>query len=270
VDARIGAVSGRQHGLITTRQLLDAGLTRSAISQRVGAGRLHPLYRGVYAVGHNRLSQEAKYMAAVLAAGEGAALSHESAAKHWNIWRRNPDGIDVLVPGQRRARRGVRIHRCRALDPRDVTRYRGIPITTVARTLVDLSATLTVHQLANVIHEAAFRNRFSARTTEEAIARAGGRDLTNLHAALQAHASGSAGTRSDLEDAFLTGLETAPRVNTHVEGFEVDFYWPDRNLVVEIDGPGHDRPRIKNEDAYRDAVLDKAGIDVVRIPSGHG
>ncbi len=147
--------------MITTAQLTAAGLGRLGVAKRVRTGRLHPLYRGVYAVGHNRLSQEAKYMAAVLAAGDGAALSNEAAAHHWNVWRRKPSQIDVITPGQRRPRAGIRIHRCRTLDPRDVTRYRGIPITTVPRTLVDLAATLTAAQLANVIHEAAFRNRFN-------------------------------------------------------------------------------------------------------------
>jgi hypothetical protein len=148
-----------------------------------------------------------------------------------------------------------------------VTIYRGIPITTVPRTLVDLATTLTAAQLANVIHEAAFRNRFDEQATRAAISRAAGRPLTNLHAALQAHASGSAGTRSDLEDRFLAQLDSQPLVNTKIE---VDFYWPAENLVVEIDGPGHDRPRTKIQDARRDTVLNRAGIEVVRIPSGHG
>jgi very-short-patch-repair endonuclease len=256
--------------VITTAQLLQAGLSHSGVSKRVKARRLHSLYRGVYAVGHDRLSQEAKWLAAVLAAGPKAVLSHAAAARHWQIWRRRPETIDVLVPGQRRARKGVTVHRARGLDPRDVTTHRGIPITTVPRTLVDLSAQLTPHQLANVIHEAAFRDRFDERATREAIARARGRDLANLHAALQAHASGSAGTRSELEDRFLAQIETQPRVNTHVEGVEVDFYWPDQNLVVEIDGPGHERPRTRAEDARRDARLKSAGIEVVRLPSGNG
>jgi predicted transcriptional regulator of viral defense system len=264
----LAAVAARQHGLVTTAQIAEIGLGRPAISNRVADGRLHPLYRGVYAVGHAKLSQEAKWMAAVLAAGDGAALSHLAAAKHWNIWRRQAPHIDVITPGQRRSRAGVTIHRCRALDPRDVTRHRGIPITTVPRTLVDLATTLTAAQLANVIHEAAFRNRFSAERTQETIKRAAGRDLSNLHTALQAHASGSAGTRSDLEDQFLAETGgTPPMVNTKIE---VDFYWPDENLVVEIDGPGHERPRTKAEDAARDRALEAAGLTVVRIPSGHG
>ena len=210
-------------------------------------------------------------MAAVLAAGEGAVLSHLAAAVHWRIWRRKVTGIDVTVPGQRRTRAGFAIHRCRNLDPRDATIHQGIPITTPARTLVDLAGTLTTHQLANVIHEAAFRNRFDAAKTNEAMARAQGKPLGTLHAALRAHADGSAGTRSELEDRFLeTWTGPTPRVNTKLHGVEVDFHWPDQDLVVEIDGPGHGRPRTKAQDEQRDRDLHENGIRVVRIPSGDG
>jgi predicted transcriptional regulator of viral defense system len=270
-DARIAAVAGRQYGVITTAQLRAASLDDSGISRRVAAGSLHSLYRGVYAVGHNRLPREAQWLAAVLAAGDGAVLSHLAAAVHWNIWRRRWNGIDVLVPGNRRGRTGFRIHRCRNLDKHDTTVRQGIPITTPARTLVDLAGTLTAHRLANVIPEAAFRNRFDEHETTQAMTRANGRQLATLHAALQAHASGSAGTRSDAEDRFLetwTGPE--PRVNTKVHGIEVDLYWPDRDLVVEIDGPGHTRPRTRAGDERRDRDLQENGITVLRIPSGHG
>jgi predicted transcriptional regulator of viral defense system len=271
IDTRIAAVAGRQYGLITSAQLAAAGLDRYGASKRVRTGRLHPLYRGVYAVGHRRLSKEAQWMAAVLAAGEGAVLSHLAAAVHWRIWRRKVTGIDVLVPGNRRARTGFRVHRVRNLDPRDTTTHLGIPITTPARTLVDLAGMLTAPQLANVIHEAAFRNRFDEDKTREAMARAQGRPLSTLHAALQAHATGSAGTRSALEDRFLERWQgPEPRVNTKVHGIEVDFYWPETNLVVEIDGPGHERPRTRAEDAQRDDVLHQAGATVVRIPSADG
>jgi predicted transcriptional regulator of viral defense system len=267
----IAAIAGRQRGLITSAQLAAVGLDTSAVAKRVAAGRLHSLYRGVYAVGHDRLSKEAQWLAAVLAAGEGAALSHLAAAAHWQMWRRRVPQIDVIVPGQRRARVGFRVHRVRNLDPRDVTTHQGIPITTPARTLVDLAQTLTAPQLTNVIHEAAYRNRFDEATTREAMGRARGRDLTTLHTALQAHASGSAGTRSDLEDQFLeTWQGPEPLINTKVQGIEVDMHWPDQNLVIEIDGPGHTRPRTRRDDARRDEILKAAGKTVVRIPSGHG
>jgi predicted transcriptional regulator of viral defense system len=271
IDGRIAAVARRQHGLITTAQLVRAGLTSGAITKRRDTGRLHPLYRGVYAVGHDRLSREGRWLAAVLAAGDGAVLSHLAAAKHWDIWRRRWDGIDVLVPGNRRPRRGFRVHRVNRLDKRDTTIRQGIPITTPARTLVDLAQVLTAHQLANVIHEAAFRDRFDEHATRQAMTRAPGRKLATLHAALQAHASGSAGTRSGLEDAFLeTWQGPEPRVNTKVDGIEVDLYWPDQNLAIEIDGPGHARPRTRKEDEQRDRQLQENDIRVVRIPSGHG
>jgi predicted transcriptional regulator of viral defense system len=264
-------VAGRQYGVITSAQLAAAGLDRYGASKRVRTGRLHPLYRGVYAVGHGRLAQEGRWLAAVLAAGDGAVLSHLAAAVHWKIWRRRWDGIDVLVPGNRRNRKGFTVHRCRNLHEEDTTTHQGIPITTPARTLVDLAGTLTAHQLANVIHEAAFRDRFDHHATTKAMARANGRRLAALHAALQAHASGGAGTRSALEDRFLeTWSGPEPRVNTKVHGIEVDLHWPDRGLVVELDGPGHARPRTRADDERRDEALKRAGLTVVRIPSGHG
>jgi hypothetical protein len=270
IDARLGRLAARQHGLVTAAQLAEAGLTTGAVAQRVANGRLHPKYRGVYAVGHARLSQHGRWMAAVLVAGDEAALSHLAAAKLWEIWRRKVRGIDVVAPTRRRDRPGVRMHWARRLDPRDVTVHDGIPVTTVARTLVDLSSVLTAAQLANVIHEAAFRNRFDLAATRRAMARAAGRHtLEVLDAALDAHAAGSAGTRSGLEDRYLAQVTGAglpdPLVNTKVAGIEVDFHWPGRGLCVEIDGPGHARPRTRDEDRARDAALRAAGHDVIRL-----
>jgi very-short-patch-repair endonuclease len=272
--AALAALAGRQWGMVTSAQLLRIGFTRSSISRWVAAGRLHPVLPRVYAVGHGALSQEARWMAAVLMAGEGAALSHLAAAELWRIWRRKVTGIDVVTPHQRSSRPGLRIHRCRRLDPRDVTVWRDIPVTTVARTLVDLTDELDEHQLANVIHEAAFRKRFDEQATRAARQRANGRRrLHRLDAALDAHAGGSAGTRSGLEDTFLTlvraaGLPT-PLVNVEVKtatrNIEVDFHWPDKRLCVEIDGPGHTRPRTKREDEARDADLGGAGHEVLRF-----
>jgi hypothetical protein len=266
----LARLAARQHGLVTAAQLSDLGLGRRGVSNRVATGRLHPKYRGVYALGHARLSQHGRWMAAVLAAGEGAVLSHLAAAKLWEVWRRKVTGIDVIAPRRRRQRAGIRVHSARHLDPRDVTKHDGIPVTTVPRTLVDLSSVLTAPQLANVIHEAAFRNRFDLEATRQAAERATGRHtLDTLDAALNAHLSGSAGTRSALEDQFLAqtlanGMPE-PLVNTKVANVEVDFHWPDWNLCVEIDGPGHERPRTQAEDRARDAKLRAAGHEVVRL-----
>jgi hypothetical protein len=164
----------------------------------------------------------------------------------------------------------VRVHTSRTLDPRDVTTRKGIPVTTVARMFVDLTDTLTPHQLANVMHEADYRKRFSLANTREAMARANGRQkLWVLETALALDASGSAGTKSPHEDAFLTLLQFAgipePRVNMHVLGEEVDCQWPDRRLVVEIDGSGHGRARSERDDARRDKALREAGWKVLRF-----
>jgi hypothetical protein len=204
-------------------------------------------------------------MRAVLVAGEGAALSHLAAAKLWQAWRRRPD-LAVISP--RRSRLPY-VHWTRHLDPRDVTNRHGIPVTTVARTLVDLTDVLTAHPLANVIHEAAYWHRFSERATRAAMERAAGRqNLYVLESAPSLNAAGSAGARSGNEDRKLAEIRAAglpePLVNVHVAGIEVDLHWPEENLCLEVDGPGHERPRTQREDAERDQRLRAAGYEVMR------
>jgi hypothetical protein len=131
-------------------------------------------------------------------------------------------------------------------------------VTTIARTLVDLTDIYSAELLANVIHEAAYRKRFTLPATYDAIARANGRhNLHVLHDALAMHAAGSAGLRSRLEGTFnellqLAGITEPPLINTKLHGFEVDFHWPARKLAIEVDGPGHDRPRAQRTDALED------------------
>jgi very-short-patch-repair endonuclease len=272
-DTPLPVLAGRQHGCVTTTQLARLGFDSAAITYQLATGRLHRKYRGVYAVGHPNLSQYGEWMAAVLAAGPGAALSHLAAASLHEISRRHAKRIDVITSKHRRPQRGFATHTCRNLDPRDTTIWRGIPVTTVARTLVDLTDRLDWAPLANVIHEAAFRNVFDLAATRAAMARAAGRHrLHVLERALAAHAAGSAGTRSDAEDAFLAAVGAgglpAPLVNTRVEvdpRIEVDFHWPELGLCVEVDGPGHARPRTRRQDAARDRALRAVGYDVIRV-----
>ena len=265
-DARVAAIAARQHGVITFLQLLRAGLDRHAIRRRVNNGRLYRLYHGVYAVGHTGLSDRGRMLAAVLACGEGAALSHFHAASLCDVSRFPlPSLIDVVVPRQRRPGKPIRAHESRTLRREDVTTRHNIPVTRIPRTLIDLADVLTPHQLANIIHQAAFRGLFAVAPTRDAMARANGRRLKTLERAIELHLSGSAGTRSGAEDAFLRGLDDEPLVNTHLVGEEVDFHWPDRQLVVEIDGPGHGRPAAMRDDARRDAKLRKAGYTVLRV-----
>ena len=206
----------------------------------------------------------------MLAGGDGAALNRLAAAELWRASRYRAPLLD---------RRAVATHdprasRCtgaRTSTPRDVTVHRGIPVTTVARTLVDLTDTLIAEELTNVIHEAAFRRRFSIPETREAMARANGRrKLARLDEAIELWLAGSAGLKSRLERAFLrlvieAGL-TKPIPNIHVAGAEVDAYWPDLRLVVEIDGPNHTRPpTLRADGSQRPAARRERASTVLRF-----
>ena len=266
-DARIAEIAARQHGLVQTSDLRAAGLSSSAVSKRRARGLLHRVHRGVYAVGHAALSREALWLAAVFAAGAGAALCGLAAAELWGL-RRAKGSIAVVAPRQVRVE-GVRVHRCIRLDARDVTVRNGIPVTTVARTIVDLAELLTAEQLANVLYEAAFRGLLDLEAVQAVAARLLGRHgLAVLEEALDAHRRGSAGTKSEKEDAFhalVRGHMPKPIANVKVLGHEVDAYWPEFKLVAEIDGPGHARPRARRRDARRDMQLRAAGCTVVRF-----
>lgn len=260
-DAEIAAIAGRQHGVVTIAQLL-AWYSDATVRRRVRDGRLHRLHRGVYAVGHAALSREGTWLAAVLACGEHAALSHLAAAAHWRV-SRWPALRTSVVTVSKHAPPGVDVHRTSRLDELDVVVWNGIPVTTVARMLVDLTDVLTPHQLAYVIHEAEFRRIFNERATRAAIDRARGRHgLAKLERALELHAQGSAGTRSAKEDAFLEGQDVEPIVNTKIE---VDFHWPEERRIVEVDGSGHTRRATRREDALRDAALVAGGWEVTRV-----
>lgn len=268
VDRTLAALAGRQHGLATKAQLIAAGLSTSGVSDRVKRGVLHRHHRGVYSIGHALLSREGEMLAAVLAGGQGVALGHDSGAELFQLLRSPAPELHIIAPS-RRTVQGVRVHRT-TLHPLDVVVYRGIPVTNVARLLVDLTDTRTTEELTNMISEAAFRNRFNLGATRRAMARANGRhNLHVLEAAIDSYLHGSKGTRSRKEIAFLALVKSAgierPLVNTVIEGEEVDAHWPDRRLIVEVDGDGHRRPNIKRNDARRDRLLIAAGWRVLRI-----
>jgi very-short-patch-repair endonuclease len=255
-------LAARQHGVVALAQLIALGLNREWVRRRVAAGRLHRVHRGVYAVGHPALSREGRWMAAVLAAGEASALSHLSVAQFWRV-SRWPERTISVVSTARRTLDGVEVHTARSLDPRDLLVWKGIPVTTVARMCVDLTDVLTPHQLAFVIYRAEYWGIFDLAATEACRARAQGRrNLRVLDRALELRAQGSAGTRSAKEDAFLERQDVEPLVNTRIE---VDFQWPDKRRVVEIDGPHHRLRATKLEDQRRDGRLAAEGWDVERI-----
>jgi hypothetical protein len=152
-DDLIGALAGRQHGVVGRAQLLAAGVSVRAIDHRVQTGRLHLLYRGVYAVGHQVLSQRGRWMAATLATR--GVLSHRSAAALWGI-RPSQTRIEVTTPRTRRARPGLLLYRA-VLPPDEITSHHGIPVTTAVRTLLDLAGVLPAHQLQRAMNEAEIR-----------------------------------------------------------------------------------------------------------------
>lgn len=245
----------------------ELGLTSSSISKRVARGTLTRRYPGVYSYGRGELSAEAGWMAAILACGPGAALAHLSVAELFEASRWPADPPHVIVPRRHRTVEGIVIHHCLGLEQADVSEHRGIPITTIPRMLLDLSATHTPHQVAFVINRLAYRRRFDLRATLRTRMRAMGHPGTGVLArAIELHLTGSAGTRSGLEDAFLALMagHPEPLVNTERLGYELDFRWEKRNLVVEIDG-NHTLPGDRRKDPARDAVLRAAGYSVVRF-----
>jgi predicted transcriptional regulator of viral defense system len=269
-DALIARLAARQHGLVRFEQLLALGLDQRAVSKLAQRGRLHRIHRAVYAVGHDALSRDAEWLAAVFASGTGAAIRARSAVELWRVGRKRVARVEVVVPTRRRAQAGIDLLVSRTLVPGDVVTYRGIPVTHTARMLVDLTDTYTPHQLANVIYEAAFWKRFSESATRAALARANGRrGVKVLERALALNATGSAGTRSDLEDAFLALIVAAglpePLVNVPVLDVEPDFRWPEQRVVVEVDGPGHARERAARNDARCRRILESAGYVVLRF-----
>jgi hypothetical protein len=251
--------------LITAAQLAALGLTTSTISRRVTRGALYRRHRGVYSLGPAPLSYEAQCLAAVLAAGPGSALATAAAAYLLGARRTRPPLIAVVSTRRRRIH-GVRVHTVRSLDPRDLTTVHGIPVTTIHRTIVDLADELTPHELAHVIHEAAFLGRWIEAAVRDCAARLNGRHHhAVLEAAIALYNTGSAGTKSTAELA-LALKATGAQNNVRVEDIEVDFHWPDLRLIVEIDGHQHGRPTTTREDKLKQRILETAGYQVLRFP----
>ncbi len=266
-ELAIARLAARQHGVVTRGQLLDAGLGRRAIEHRAAAGRLYRLHRGVYGVGYVPASPNARAIAAVFACGPGAVVSHRSAALLWELVESAPGAVDVTAPAARR-RRGVATHRSRAMTGQDVTRQRGIPVTSPARTLVDLADVLDDRRLARAVNEAQLRRLVRPGEIAVALDRASGRRaITRLRAFTE---RADAPTRSVLEDAFLAFVDRhdlpRPSVNRTVAGLEVDMLWSEQRLIVELDGhASHDRPATFEADRERDAELVAAGFRVLRV-----
>jgi predicted transcriptional regulator of viral defense system len=269
----VGQLASRQHGVVSNSQLRRLGLGREAVRRRVTSGYLHRVHHGIFAVGYPAITLHGRYMAAVLAGGPRAALSHRSAADLWDL-RTGSTRVTITVPHPRRAvPAAVRVHRSRMLLPGDVTELHGIPVTTVARTLLDLAGVASARELARAVDAAERHDLFDLAAVDDVLARARGRrGAVALRDAIAAWRPRY--TRSELEDRFAALVEKAglppPQLNVLLDGehaqHEVDAFWPATWLVVELDSFAYHRTRRDRErDAARDADLELAGYRVVRL-----
>jgi hypothetical protein len=270
-ERALAGLATRQHGVVARRQLLALGFGDEAIKVRLDAGRIAALHREVYAVGHRRIGRRGVWWAAVLAYGDGALLSHRSAAALWGLARdRTP--IDVTAPAGRQGpgrRDGIWIHRGR-LWPEDRTTGDGIPVTTVARTLFDLAEFVDFQRLRHAWEEADRLNLLQLLAVEEVCERGYGRRALRPIRRLLADARPTARKRSPLEERFADFCHThrlpPPATNVLVLGHEVDALWPPARLIVELDSWGFHRHRAAFErDRARDTRLLLAGYRTIRI-----
>ncbi len=270
-DRVIETLAARQHGVVSRAQLREAGIPVHAVDHRVKIGDLRPVQRGVYQVGA-LATPRASEMAAVLACGAGAAVSHGSAARLWGLLRarRTRSPVDVTVPRHRRRRPGVRVHCAGDLMPADVTRLDAIPITTPARTILDLAGEVDTRALEQVVARADREGLATHSELSSLSGRCPRREGPRRLAVLLAGADGPALTRSEAEERFLALIRKArlpsPESNIRIVGHEVDFLWRGPGVVVEVDGFRFHSCRSSFEaDRRRDADLSAAGLRVLRV-----
>jgi very-short-patch-repair endonuclease/predicted transcriptional regulator of viral defense system len=259
----VRAIAGEQGGIVGRAQLLAAGVSRSAIARAVRSGKLHRVHSGVYAaVAPELLTEEGHITAALLAAGDGALLSHGTAAWRWRIIAAPPSVMQLAVPRDRAAIEGLQLHVSRRLRADDTTTNGGFPTTTVPRTLLDLAARYDRRALGRALAEAEFHHDLRPADIERTLRR-GHPGSGNLRAALGAHAPGHGEVKSQLERRFRRllirrGIEL-PLRNEQIGPWTVDCLWRDRRVVVELDGRQHERPRQADSDDDRDLWLRRHG-----------
>jgi very-short-patch-repair endonuclease len=271
LDPVVAALAARQEGVVSRAQVLAAGMGAGAIGFRIHRGRLHAQHRGVYSVGHSRLTARARLWAAILACGGGddAVVSHRSAGALWELIA-TPRVVDVTTLRRSASAKGIRVHESRTLRSDDITTVDGLAVTSPTRTLIDLADVLTPHRLERACHRAEISRLLDAAGLRRRLAELPGRRTLALEAALASLAPGPQVTRRQLEERMLALLARhelpRPLVNTTVEGYEVDFHWPTARLIVETDGAAtHLTATAFEQDRERDAELTVAGYRVVRF-----
>ncbi len=271
-DVKVARLAARQHGIVTTRQLAACGLDSDAVTVRVRRGNLHRVYRGVYAVGHDALTRTASFVAAVRACGAGTTLTHHAAAAHLALLTWDGRDPEVTVPraGGRRID-GIRVHRSR-LEREDVWTRDGIRVTSPARTILDLAATMRPAALRRAARQAQAEQHVNVRQLLGVLERyPRHRGAARLRAAI---ADGPAPTRSDHEDLVLDLIDRAgiprpeinPRLRLDGRTIYPDMLWRDERLAVECDSRRwHSDPLTRQDDADKQAILEAHGYRVLRI-----
>lgn len=271
LDALIAGLAAHQHDAVARRQLLELGAGPAAVDLRLRRRRLRTLYRGVYRLGAGPVARPTRWMAAVLAGGPDAVLSHRSAAALWCIYGEG-GRIELSVPTNRRPRGRLTFHRY--VVPRDErTLCDGIPVTTVPRTLFDLATVLRPRQLERTLLEAENLKLHDPLSLADLLRRYPRRPGSPaIRALLDARAAGANWTRSELEVAFLELVDELelpqPETNVVIEGFEVDALWRERRVAVELDSRAyHDNLVAFERDRERDRILNAAEWRPIRITS---
>jgi very-short-patch-repair endonuclease/predicted transcriptional regulator of viral defense system len=271
-ERELAAMAQRQHGVVARRQLRALGIGDGAIKARLRMGQLHAVHRGVYSLGHQRLTIRGAWLAAVLAYGDGSLLSHRSAAALWGLMmrtRRSP--VEVTSCRGRTGRAGILLHYSPVASDERSTEA-GIPVTTVARTLLDLAEVLDGDGLRHAFEEADRLKLLRMPELERVCSRAGKRKGLVALRRLIAAAREPITTRSPLENRFAEFFREhladlpAPLTNVSILDHEVDAYWPGHRLVVEIDGWGfHGHRAAFEHDRARDAAMQAEGYRVIRL-----
>lgn len=282
IDARIMALAGEQHGVAHRHQLRALFVSRSAIARRVRAGLAREELPGVHAFGPaaHHLGIAGTMMAAVLYLGPDAAVNHATAAARHGLWDRDDGTVHVVTTQRRRPMPpGFPVVQHRSIHPvrPSCVAIDGIPTTSVTRTIVEAGQVLTKFQLAHVIHGAEFSGTYDAEAVRALLRQRHAEPGTRIALdAVAMHELGSAGTRSRTEDRLLVLLirlgAPEPCVNWRtipgLRGYEPDLAWPDRRLIVEIDGDrGHSQAGMATYDAEREATYRREGWKVLRFPS---
>jgi Transcriptional regulator, AbiEi antitoxin len=264
----LGELATRQHGVVSIRQLARLGISRSSAAKAVAAGRLYRLHRGVYAVGHMRLSWHSHCLAAVLACAPAVA-SHTSAAWLWGLLRGRPGTIHITAPTRRHAKPFARLHHAR-LAGDDRALREGIPVTALPRTLLDLAAMVPAPRLRRAVERSEELNLLDLRAIDALLARAGGHPGRGPLRHSLALYRPPAFTRSDLERRFLELAREAglppPSMNFNQDGYELDAYWRPERFAVELDVyETHGTREAFEDDRLRQEELKLSGIEMIRV-----